>query len=127
MGTSFLAQLMGLFSIGMGFSMLARREMLTSIFQEVGRNRALAYILGVLIFQIGLLLVLLHTTWNGIGPTIITLIGWGVLLEGTAFLFMSHQQTEKCLATLNNGMVYYGITVFYLTLGCWLTYFGFTS
>ena len=107
--------------------MLARREMLTSIFQEVARNLALAYILGVLMFQIGLLLVLLHTTWNGIAPTVITLIGWGVLLEGTAFLFMSHQQTEKYLATLNNGTVYYGITVLYLTLGCWLTYFGFTS
>ena len=124
--TQFLAQLIGAFSIIMGLSMLARRKMLTSIFHELSQNRALSYILGVLIFLIGLLLVLSHNIWQGLLQTIITLLGWGVVLEGVFFLFVSEQTLKKYLVMPNRKEVYYLIAAVYLALGLYLSYSGFT-
>lgn len=124
--TQFFAQLIGAFSIVMGLSMLARRKMLMSIFYELSQNRALSYILGVLIFLIGLLLVLNHNIWQGLLQTIITLLGWGVFLEGAFFLFVSEQTLKKYLVMVNSKKVYYLIASVYLVLGLYLSYFGFT-
>ena len=121
----FLAKLMGLFSIVMGLSMFARRKMLMSIFHEISTNRALSYILGVLIFIIGLLIVLSHNVWGRGFPIVITIIGWGVLLEGAVFLFMSSESLERYLASLDSKKVYYFIALAYLFLGLYLIFSGF--
>lgn len=120
----FLAQLMGTFSLIMGFSMLAKRKMLISIFHELSNSRALSYILGTLIFLLGLLVILNHNVWE-LSPRIaITIVGWVILIEGGSYLFVSKETLKKYLAFLDNRKIYYIIAVGYLILGSYLAYFG---
>jgi hypothetical protein len=121
----FLAQLMGIFSLAMGFSMLAKRKMLISIFYELSDSRALSYILGTLIFLLGLLVILNHNVWELSPRIIITIVGWGILIEGGSYLFISKETLRKYLAFLDNRKVYYIIAAGYLILGTYLSYFGF--
>src|SRR3989338_6571373 len=120
----FLAQLMGIFSLVMGFSMLAKQKMLISIFHELSGSRALSYILGTLMFLLGLLVILNHNVWELSPRIIITIIGWVILIEGGSFLFVSKETLRRYLAFLDNRKIYYVIAVGYLILGSYLAYFG---
>ena len=125
MGISiFLAQLMGIFSLVMGFSMLAKQKMLISIFHELSDSRALSYILGTLMFLLGLLVILNHNIWELSPRVIITIIGWVILIEGGSYLFVSKETLRRYLAVLDNRKIYYIIAVGYLILGSYLIYFG---
>ena len=121
----FLAQLIGLYSIIIGFSMLIKRKMLMGIFHEIFTSRALSYIMGVVIVIIGLLLVLNHNIWKGTREVIITIVGWFVLLEGIAYVFFSKKTLAKSLEWVHNKKVYYAIALVYIVLGAYLTYSGF--
>jgi uncharacterized membrane protein HdeD (DUF308 family) len=120
----FLAQLMGIFSLAMGFSMLAKRKMLISIFHELSDSRALSYILGTLMFLLGLLVILNHNVWELSPRIIITIIGWIILVEGGSYLFVSKETLSRYLAFLDNRKIYYVIAFGYLVLGSYLAYFG---
>ena len=120
----FLAQLMGIFSLVMGFSMLAKQKMLISIFHELSDSRALSYILGTLEFLLGLLVILNHNVWELSPRIIITIIGWVILIEGGSFLFVSKETLRKYLVFLDNRKIYYVIAAGYLILGSYLVYFG---
>jgi len=120
----FLAQLMGVFALLMGFSMLAKRKMLISIFHELSDSRALSYILGTLMFLLGLLIILNHNVWELSPRIIITILGWVILIEGGGYLFVSKETLRKYLSFLDNRKIYYIIAGGYLILGSYLVYFG---
>lgn len=122
----FLAQLMGLFGLGMGLSMLVRRKMLLSIFHELSENRATTYIMGVIIFLLGLIVVLQHNVWEWGSEPVITIIGWAVLIEGAAYLFVSKSAMKHYIRTLDNARVYYLIALGYLVLSGYLLWTGFS-
>ena len=88
--TLFLAKLIGIFCLVMGASML-KRDAMMEIFRELSRQRALSYVMGVLMLILGLLLTLTHTKWGNPPSAVITLLGWGVLLEAVVFLFSSKE------------------------------------
>jgi len=121
----FLAQLIGLYSVVVGLSMLMERKMLMGIFQEIFSTRALSYVMGVLMLVMGLLLVLTHTVWQGTLSIVITVISWFVLVEAIIFLFFSQKILAKALIALNNTKIYYAISIVYLVLGVYLVYSGF--
>ena len=121
----FLAQLIGLYSIVIGLSMLIKRKMLMDIFQEIFSTRALSYVMGVLMLIMGLLLVLTHTVWQVTLSIVITVIGWFVLVEAVIFLFSSQKTLAKALIALNNTKIYYAISTVYLALGAYLVYSSF--
>lgn len=122
--TIFLAKLIGIFCLVMGFSMF-KREMMMEVFRELSRQRALSYAIGVWMLIVGLLIVLVHTTWETITASIITIFGWSVLLEAMVFLFASKEKVSKYLNTLENNNVYYAIAAGYMVLGAYLAYNGF--
>lgn len=124
--TLLLAKLIGVFCLVMGLSMF-RRDMMMEIFRELSRNRALSYIMGTLMLILGLLLVLVHTKWGTPPAILITLLGWGILLEATVFLFSSKEMVAKYLNTLENRQVYYLIALGYFLIGAYLSYNGFFS
>ena len=121
----FLAQLIGLYSIVVGLSMLMKRKMLIDIFQEIFSTRALSYVMGVLMLVMGLLLVLTHTLWQETLSIGITVIGWFVLVEAIIFLFSSQKILAKALIALNNTKIYFAISTVYLVLGAYLVYSSF--
>ena len=101
--------------------------MLLSIFHELSQSRALSYILGAIMFIMGVLIVLNHNIWSGGFPFLITVLGYFVLIEGAVYLFVSKNFLEKWLNAVNNKKVYYLIAAAYLTLGFYLAGKGFSG
>lgn len=122
--TLFLAKVIGFFCIVMGASML-RRTMLLAIFRELLSQRALSYVMGVVMLILGLLITLVHSATGTLLQAFITVLGWGILVESAVFLFASEAMIKKYLKTLENKATYYAIAFGYLFLGTYLVYSGF--
>ena len=104
---------------------MLKREMMTDVFRELARQRALSYVMGVLILLLGLLVTLVHTKWETALAIVITLLGWGVLLEAAIFLFSSREAVAKFVNTIENKTVYYLMALGYFLVGAYLSYNGF--
>jgi len=122
--TIFLSKLIGIFCLVMGASML-KRDMMMEVFRELSRERPLSYVMGVLMLILGLLVTLTHARWGNPLSIVITLLGWGILLESALFLFCSKKVVAKYVNTLENKTVYYLIVLGYLFVGAYLSYNGF--
>jgi len=122
--TIFLSKLIGIFCLVMGVSML-KRDMMMEVFRELSRQRALSYVMGVLMLILGLLVTLTHTKWGNPPSMIITLLGWGILLESAFFLFSSRETVAKYMNMIENKTVYFLIALGYFLVGVYLSYNGF--
>lgn len=119
------AQLIGIFFVIVSFSMAFRRKMMMSVFSEIFRTRALSYILGIFMLGLGLFLVLKHAIWNGGAATVINLLGWYLVIESLAYLFLPQRAMYRFFSWLEYKKVYYTIAIGFLVLGGYLLYAGF--
>ncbi len=125
--TILLAQFLGVASLVIGLSMLVRQKMVMKIFDDVFTNRALAYLLGLVEFAGGLLLVLYHNIWSPALAAVITVLGWLLLIEGALYLFVTKRFLKELVGVLHKRGVFALMVAAYLLLGAYLTYasFGF--
>lgn len=123
--TVFLAQLMGVFSLIIGLSMLVRSKLMMQMLEDFFDSRALVYILGVLEVLGGLMLVLSHNVWDNMLAAFVTTLGWLILIEGIFYLVASRRIIENVYGVLRSSRAYYLILLVYLGIGAYLTYAGF--
>lgn len=96
------------------------------VFRELSQTRAFSYVMGVIMLILGLLITLSRSNWENALAIVITLLGWGVLLEAMVFLFLPKELlAKKYINLLENKTLYYLIAFGYLVLGAYLFYNGF--
>lgn len=120
-----LAQLLGIYLLIAGVAVLVRRKELSKLTNQFVHDEAHLLVYGAVAVIIGLLLVLSHNVWEeGLWRTVITLVGWVILLKGgTAMLFPSlFKKVAKSLS--NTGWYTFGGAVA-LVVGAYLVYQGF--
>ena len=119
------AQLIGIFFVITSFSMAFRRKMMMGVFHEIFSTRALSYVLGFFMLGIGLFLVLKHANWTGGSATVINILGWYLLVESVAYLFLPKKIMYGLFNWLEYKKVFYTIAIGFLVLGGYLVYAGF--
>tara|TARA_B100000745_G_scaffold219274_1_gene145990 strand:+ start:5703 stop:6095 length:393 start_codon:yes stop_codon:yes gene_type:complete len=124
--TLFLAQFLGLFSIILSVAIILRRKMIVHVIGDFLQNRTLAFVVGIAEMATGLLLVLLHSSWNGPLETALSALGWLLLLEGIFYLFATKKLLRQMIGLLDNVSAYYFFAVLYLLLGVYLVKEGFS-
>lgn len=123
--TILLTKLIGLYILILGLAIVLRRKMVIEIVHEIFQNKSLAYIVGIMLVIVGLLVVLNHNIWQGTVETIITVIGWLVLAKGLVYLFIPMKSFKGMMKMLKNAGLYYLFALAYLAFGAWLAYVGF--
>jgi hypothetical protein len=127
--TRFLSRLWGVYCLIVGASMILQRDAMLETITALVHDRALMFIIGILIVFAGLAMVLVHNVWSG-GATavVVTLIGWGMLLKGTLLLFLPPDAASNFyLGTLHYAQWFYVYAGFSLVLGSYLSIAGFRS
>lgn len=123
--TLFLAQFIGLFSIVLSIAIILRRKMVVHVMRDFMQDRTLAFIVGVAEIATGLLLVLVHSSWNNSLEVALSAFGWLLLAEGIFYVFATKRILRKITRALDNVSAYYFFAVLYLLLGVYLAYTGF--
>lgn len=69
-----------------GVSHVVQRHRWNELFQALARNPFGAYIIAIPSFGIGALVVAFHNDWDPDLGLVTTLVGWGLVVKGTAYL-----------------------------------------
>jgi len=120
----FFAQLFGTLGLFVGITMALQRAHYRKAFKHFYKNDALLFVAGAFIFALGLVIVLLHHEWDTPLEVIISLLGWGAVLEGAAYLAFPDQMYSLFKKYINRNF-YYVSVVSSLLVGAYLTMQGF--
>lgn len=84
--TGWLIIAIGLYSAAAGLGMAISTDRFRRMFEEMENSAALNFVIGLLVFSIGVAIVLTHPTSARWPDIIVAIMGWGALAEGLLFL-----------------------------------------
>lgn len=118
--TLFLASVLGWYLVAFGLLVLLRSEHLFSVTREVLARRDLFFVLAVITFILGLLMVMSHNIWLMGWPVIVTIIGWLVLISGFIRLFFPEQAIQLGQAFFSKSLYLKSAAIVCLLIGLYL-------
>ena len=125
--TRFLSRLIGLYCVMVTVAMATHRQATIDAVTGILHSPSMTLILGVVALSAGLAMVLAHNLWSG-GPVtvLVTVVGWGTLIKGALFLFLSPEaEAGFFLNTFHYEQLFYLYLAIPFALGAFLTYGGF--
>lgn len=122
----FLAKILGLYFVLSSIALLIFKDRFKKLFKEVSSTSFFINFTGFLGMLLGLLIVVSHNYWIDNWPTLITIIGWFILLQGFVRVYFPQYFIEwnKKVIQSNAGLVWIGWV--FLIIGVYLTYVGFS-
>ncbi len=123
--TLLLAKMFGAFFVVMSIALFTNKNEWKSVFREVFESRGISFLLGFIVFAIGMLLVAFHNIWDaGFNSTLVTIFAWVALIKGISF-FLLPQTTLKKWVTyfLEKGFTPWIVGVF--IVGMYLMMVGY--
>lgn len=122
--TIFLTQLWGPVLVAIGLGFMLGREYYASVYQTVVSEKLSFFLAGILALIGGIVHVATHTIWGALPASIITVLGWLLLLKGVAIIVIPQvgQKWAKRFATLPYFMP---IGVALVLFGGYLSFVGY--
>lgn len=123
--TLHLSQVLGLYLLILGISMLIHRAYYQTAAVTIIQNAALNLITGLLVLICGTLMVVFHNIWVMEWPVVITLLAWTAFLKGIFRLLFPKKLIKWQIQLVHNNRFYYSCFVVVVILGAFLSYMGF--
>ena len=122
--TQILAVFIGLYMVAAGIGLLTDRNGYATLIDDLRENAALGYVTGVFVFALGAAMVAVHNLWTGSLAIVVSLFGWGTLVEGVLLLAIRRPSLSlvKVIPFTPATMVPYGIAA--IVFGAVLLYAG---
>ena len=122
--TQILAVFIGLYMVAAGIGLLTDRNGYATLIDDLRENAALGYVTGVFVFALGAAMVAVHNLWTGSLAIVVSLFGWGTLVEGVLLLAIRRPSLSlaKIIPFTPATMVPYGIAA--IVFGAVLLYAG---
>ena len=119
--SKFIAGLAGPVILCAGISMLFNRGAFPDILHQVQNSLALIILSGVISLAAGLAIVQTHTTWSG-WPSLVTLLGWLLVIGGVARMLLPRQLAEIAGSVAANPSLLMTGALVSCGLGAFLTF-----
>ena len=123
--TILFEKVFGIYLVLSGILVLIQQEHMISIGCMFGKDAALRLSMGALITLGGLFMVLTYHDWTTTATSIVTLVGWLVLVKGLTLLFATDKQINKLMAPFFKGPIYKVWGAAALIAGLYLAALGF--
>ncbi|HEY4502522.1 MAG TPA: hypothetical protein VJH21_01690 [Candidatus Paceibacterota bacterium] len=123
--TLFLAQVMGVYLVVVGLSLMLYPKRTSRAIHEVADDYLMPYLGGAVALIVGLLVVLSHNVWDDLTTSLVSLMGWAALVKGALMFLLPHNSFSdlaKKFSTGNACVTWGAITT---AIGFYLVYIGF--
>ena len=121
-----LAKVIGVWAIIKGLAILIKKDQMNKMLNELMSNWTLLLIVAAIELIAGLFLVNTHNIWVKGWPVIITIIGWLMVIEGTAFMVLRKAVMKDFVRGMLNAKNWYVLgAIIALALGGYLVYVGY--
>lgn len=121
----FLAKLFGVYLIIVGAVVLVRRRSFMPAVRDLASNRALLMVMSVIELAAGLAVVLAYPKVSLEPVGIISLVGWGMLVEGFIYLALPARKVQHMISRFNITGWYVAGGALAVAGGIYLANFGF--
>ena len=123
----FLARLLGPLRLLPGVGLLVNPRAFRTMATEVVGSITLVYLFGLFDFAAGLAIVLVHNVWTVNWRVLITLIGWLLLIRGTARILITDTLMGFAKTLIRNKQLYLVSGGVLVIFGLVLCYFGYVA
>lgn len=125
--TILLSKVFGAYLVIGGLAYVLRQKFFMAVVHHFVEERMLRVVLAIAELVVGLFIIFGHNVWETLPQTIVSLIGWLMLLEGIFYLFMPDKVVRKVVKTFNTTAWYVGGGVVSIIAGLYLlnSAFGF--
>ena len=120
MTTIFLATAIGWYMVVSSVLVLSRADHIRSVMGRIIGDKGQFFILALLTFLLGLLMVVSHNIWVMGWPVVVTLLSWLVLISGLIRLFFPDTGPKMGLSFINNPMKMTTAAIIFLLIGLYL-------
>jgi len=107
--TIFLAQFWGWIMVVTAVVYLARGELFLREFFKMRKDKGFVFLLGWMLFFLGLATVILHNVWTLDWRVLITISGWAAIIQGVARVGFPKTTQKFITAVLKNKIVNFRI------------------
>jgi hypothetical protein len=122
-GTSkLIASLAGPTALALGVSMLINRDMYPVLAQQVAGNLPFFILSGVVALVAGLAIVRVHNHWTASWVTIVTIMGWLLILGGILRIVVPRQMSAYATGLGPDATFLTAPAVILAAVGAYLTY-----
>jgi hypothetical protein len=126
MNTSFyLAQLLAPILIFGGVSLLVNRKELKKSAEDFFSSSIASMYVGLFALFIGLFIAVSHNVWDGTWRSVITLLGWIIIVKSVFLLISPHEVIEEIVRRCNKLEVYMMQGIVWIVFGLYLALVGF--
>ncbi|GJM03434.1 MAG: hypothetical protein DHS20C08_19350 [Rhodomicrobium sp.] len=89
--SDYITMMMGIYLLAAGIGLVIDRAGAKTMISDFYNQPALSYISGIIAFVFGAVLLRLHHDWSSFQNGLVSLIGWGALIEGVLLLAVRRQ------------------------------------
>jgi hypothetical protein len=124
--TIFLAQIWGPVLVLIGLGVFFSKDYYIRIYRDLEKEKFATLIFGMMAVAAGITHILAHNIWDGLLPTIITLLGWGLLLKGAVFTVFPKFADQKADWAVDSKLLPASATLM-IILGVYLSWVGYLA
>ena len=127
--TLFLSQLMGPVVLLMGISFALNHDNYVRWFKRYDKEDALLFFISVVELTVGIAVVLSHNFWDTLPQILISLIGWGMVLEGGLVLVGSKEVVKRSMMAMSKSMggMMSAMALASIVIGAYLSWYGYLA
>ena len=123
----FLAQILGPVILLMGAALLLNPKYYEKLFKNFRKEPQLLFLWSMIEIAVGTLIVMQHNAWEQSWILLITLFGWGMILEGSLILLRPAEITQWGTAWMKKSNIVLWSGILLLAWGGALSYFGYMA
>jgi len=123
--TLFIAKYFGILMLALGAVSLFRHRLILQWVRKALLKPSVFFLVGVLEFMIGLIVVLGHQQWGSFTAGLVSVVGWLMLAESVLYLTLPRASLVHLLGRMDNSTMIQATAIVSIGLGATLTLLGF--
>ncbi len=108
---------MGWFLAVIGGVMLLKRQTVDRAIRGASRERGTMLVLGTAQVAVGILLIMVHSSWDTLVDKAVSILSWFLLIEGLFYMAAKERSIQSVLRFFHTESVYYSISLAFVVVG----------
>lgn len=123
--TLMLAKVFGVALLAVSVALLTKRKFFEKITRDFLKQDLLRLVVAFSEMLAGLFIVIGYNRWEPLPAALITVLGWGFVVEGGSYLLLPRAWTERMVNAVNRPHFFVATGIIGVVLGVYLAAFGF--
>lgn len=124
--TLYISKIIGPLFLVLGLAFLVSQKHYADLFRILYKRPGVLFLAALIELTVGLVLVINHNVWDSFAAVVVSIMGWGGILEGALILIWTKPYMRMALRLISPPLIMFG-SILGLLVGAYLTYFAYLA